>query len=93
MKTPTREQMLVSIPALCQILVEFIEETSEGGTNVYRQKLKHHANGLIEGCDKFLEAVYGHATKLEHNRAMGEEQNEIAISLKNAIAEGLEIIV
>lgn len=90
---PTTEQKLVMIPVLCQLLVEFIEETSEGpgsGT-IYRQKLKYHAKGLIEDSDKFLAAVYGYARTINHADTMAEDQNTMALQLKEAMATGIII--
>jgi hypothetical protein len=88
---PTREQKLVMVPVLCQLLVEFIEDTEEGGPNVYRQQLKYHAKGLIQHSDKFLEAVYGYAKTIDHASVMAEDQNNTAIEIKKAIAEFIEI--
>lgn len=88
---PTKEQKLVMIPVLCQLLVEFIEDTSEGGKNIYRQQLKLHAKGLIHHSDKFLEAVYGYAKTIDHASTMAEDQNNMAIEIKKAIAEFIEI--
>lgn len=92
MNEPTFEQKLITIPVLCQILVEFIEDTGDQ-SNVYRQELKHHAKGLVKASDKFLEAVYGYAKVHGSPTEQADEQNEIALQLKNAIANGLIIEV
>lgn len=88
MSAPTIEQQLVTIPVLCQLLVEFIEDTG-GAPNVYRQELKRHANGMIKSADKFLAAVYGHAKTVNHSKVLADEQNNIALFLKKVIAESV----
>jgi hypothetical protein len=91
MTEPTNEQKLVMIPVLCQLLVEFIEDTNDGNGTIYRQQLKHHAKGIIEHSDKFLVAIYGYAKSINHDLVMAEDQNAMAIEIKKAIAEFIEI--
>jgi hypothetical protein len=91
MKTPNHTQKLVSIPAICQVLVEFIEDTEEGAQNVYRQQLKMHAKGLIKASDSFLNAVYGYSKQLGHDKIMADEQNNMALAIKDLIAQCVEI--
>jgi hypothetical protein len=93
-KQLTKEQKLICVPVLAQLLMDFTEDCMDEYPTIFRHNLKRTANTMVGESEKILAHLYGSFDSTDEGQqarklAVSNDQSKLANSIRQHIARVL----